>query len=49
MRSGQIPVLVNVPADLAEKMKALADSTQRELLVETIHHEYEKRKRESRP
>lgn len=48
IRKGQIPVLVNVPVNLAEKMKALADSTQRKLLIETIHREYEKRKGESR-
>jgi len=42
-------VLVNTPPELAERMRALADSTQRELLVEAIRHEYAKRKKEGKP
>jgi hypothetical protein len=49
MRSGQIPVLVNVPPSVAEEMEAVVGSTQRELLVEAIRREYEKRKKESSP
>jgi hypothetical protein len=49
IRSEQIPVLVNTPPELAERMRALADSTQRELLVEAIRHEYAKRKKEGKP
>jgi hypothetical protein len=49
MQSEQIPVLVNTPPELAERMKALVDTTQRELLVKAIRHEYAKRKKESSP